>query len=199
MDGSSVRRDGVFAGRRIVAQPPNRGKAPPDRAAAGDAEGDEPEQGRPPGPPPDGFGPPGGDWQPGHPPGGPRENLASLKKSDPELYKVMKKESDLDRRINAVAKKYRGASKAQQDKIKKEVQKLAAEQFEVSQQRRSLELKHRDKTKQQIIDQRVSQALNQTDGGREGGGRRGPRGPMGPGGEDGPPMGPPGGDRPPPN
>ena len=47
-----------------------------------------------------------------------RENLASLKKSDPELYKVMKKESDLDRRINAVAKKYRGASKAQQDKIK---------------------------------------------------------------------------------
>ena len=97
MDGVLGVRHDVFHGRRIMgAAAEARKRTPPDRAVAGDAEGDEPEEGRPPGPPPDGLGPPGADRQPGPPPGGPRENLASLKKSDPELYKVMKKESDLE-------------------------------------------------------------------------------------------------------
>ncbi|MEN6449494.1 MAG: hypothetical protein ABFC96_03300 [Thermoguttaceae bacterium] len=154
-----------------------------------------PPEGGPPEPPRDGFGgPPGGERQPGFGPRGPGENLAAIKNSNPELYKLIKKENDLDRRISAAAKKYRGASKDQQQKIKQEIRKLAAEQFEIGQHRRSLELKHREKAKQQIIEQRVSQAIRPMDG------RRGPRGPMGPdGGEEGmPPMGPPGGDRRPP-
>ncbi|MCE5268566.1 MAG: hypothetical protein LLG00_11840 [Planctomycetaceae bacterium] len=160
--------------------------APGTDSTAGD-EGGALGDRRPPGPPPDGFAGGHGERLP-WPPRETGESLGALKKSNPELYKLTKKEGDLERRIIATAKKYRAASKDQQEKIKDELRKLAAEQFDVGQQRRALELKHREKTKDQIIERRVLQAVSQTEAAR-----RGHRGPMGHGGDEGMPrMGPPG-------
>jgi hypothetical protein len=138
--------------------------------------------------PPDRGGSPGRNPPPG-PPTGPlgqesMEDMPSLKANNPELYRLIKQESDLDRRIFTTAAKYRRASREQRERIKEELQKLVAQQFDVSQQRRESELKYRDKAKQQLIEKRVSSLLSQ-----ENGDRRGPRRPdMGrPQGDDMPP------------
>jgi hypothetical protein len=172
-EGPGERRAPGPPGQRPKPRPgdPDAREPGPPRGPDGPPRGDRPGDfdRRRPGP----FGP---GQQPGPPPlfGGPRgpnEDWASLEKNDPELYKLMTNENDLERRTRELAGQYHQASKDQRDKIKGELQKLVTQQFEARQQRRTMELKRfedelkrlrdavdrREKNRQQIIDKRVSE------------------------------------------
>ena len=98
-----------------------------------------------------------------------------MEKNDPEMFKLIKLENDLDRRTHEAARDYREASKDQHAKLKAELKKLVTEQFETRQQRRKLELTRfeeelkrlrdgmdrREKDSPQIIDKRVSDLLGE--------------------------------------
>lgn len=176
-----------------------KGSSDSDRAASGDNDKEDAPEGRPE-KPPEGFGPGGGGRDAGH--GGAykqrrQDELAAIKKDNPELYRLIMKERALARRITTIAKKYRSASTEQQAKLKEQIRKVVTEHFEVGQKRREVELKYREKTKQEIIEQRVSRATSQ---GHDGHG--GPPGMGGRGEDEGDdngmrPMGPPPGGKPP--
>jgi hypothetical protein len=89
----------------------------------------------------------------------------------------LNREKELDRSIHSAAMKYRRASQNQRDTLKQELKDLVTQQFEVSQQRRELELKWHSEKKQQIIDRRVTELLSQRSSGQRGGDRRGPQPP----------------------
>jgi hypothetical protein len=98
-----------------------------------------------------------------------------VEKIDPEMYKLIKAENDLDRRTHEAARDYRAAPQEQRAKLKGELTKLVTEQFQTRQQRRKLELtrfeeelkrlrdgmERREKNSQQIIDKRVSELLGE--------------------------------------
>jgi aspartate ammonia-lyase len=98
-----------------------------------------------------------------------------VEKNDPEMYKLMQAENDLDRRTHELARDYRDASKEGRAKLKADVKKLVTQQFEARQQRRTLQLKRledelqrfrdgmerREKDRQQIIEKRVSELLSE--------------------------------------
>jgi hypothetical protein len=124
----------------------------------------------------------GGGMPPGPPPGGMggMEDLSLIKKENPELYKLIRTENDFNRRIRSAVMKYRKAAKDQRTTLKKEVRDLLDQQFDVSQQRREVELKWREKAKEKILDKKLTDILTQ-----ESNDRRGQRG----GGPGGPPPG----------
>ncbi|MGA2034370.1 MAG: hypothetical protein ABSG68_19165 [Thermoguttaceae bacterium] len=155
--------------------PPDKGQRRPSRPERRPGQSDD----RPPGPPP-GFdgqprqpGPPGPGQPTGPQPRGPRQDWASMEKNDPEMYKLIKAENDLDHRTHEMARDFLQASKDQRPKLKAELKKVVTEQFETRQQRRALELKRledelkrlreaaerREKDRQQIIEKRVSELL----------------------------------------
>jgi len=172
--------------------PRREGRAgPDDRRPPGPPQG---QDRRPPGPPqgqgldrpppPDREGRPGPDREggpgqdrrpPPGPPRGPYQDWTSLEKRDPDMFKVLKQEMDLERQTRELAGDYRQASAAKRDEIKKQVEKLVDQQFEVRQQRRQLELKRfdeelqrlrdaierRSKAHKQIVEKRVAELLGQ--------------------------------------
>ncbi len=68
-----------------------------------------------------------------------------LKQSDPELYEVMKKDHELENHAFDLARKYRDASKDDQEKIKKEIEDTVNQHFDVRQQRRKMQLDRAEK------------------------------------------------------
>jgi len=78
---------------------------------------------------------PPGPFPPPHPDWGP------LEKQDPEMYKLIKLDDDLDRQTRDLAMSYRRAPEAERAKIKAKISELVAKQFEVRQERRLLEVK----------------------------------------------------------
>jgi hypothetical protein len=140
----------------------------------GPPRGEGPQQ---PGEPPrDGpFGPP-----PGLPPGPPRwphQDWESLEKNDPEMYKLLKHDGELDRQTRELAARCRRAPTSQREEIKKQLQKVVTEQFEVRQARRQLEVKRleealqglrdaidrRNKARQDLVGKRVAELLGPED------------------------------------
>lgn len=170
------RRDGR-QGEPNANQPgPPRGPDNPFPGPGGQPRGPEGQFSGPGGPPrrPDGVGP-----GPGQPPGGfprqPRDDFASMEKNDPELFKVMKTERELERSVRDTVTKYREAAKGERAKIKEELHSLVTKQFEARQQRRALELKRleeelkqlretaerREKDRKTLIDRHVSELLGE--------------------------------------
>jgi hypothetical protein len=183
------------------------GPGPREKPAAGMAEKPEPRGpggfGPPgssprfqPGQPPEGRprgdlrrpGPPEGPEMPGpggppgfqHPPGAPRwphEDWEKMKTNDPEMFKLLQADFDLDNRARELAMQYRQAPKEKQDTIKLQVEKLVTEHFEVRQQRRALELKRleeelkrmrdsmdkRKEARERIVKNRVQELLGLDD------------------------------------
>lgn len=148
---------------------------PPDRRGRAPGPPSQKESMRPghPGGPGPGLGP---GWP--HPPGPPRWpfwDWSALEKSDPEMYKLLKEEADLDRRSLALAAQYRRAPAEGREEIKKELSKLVDQHFDVRQKRRQLELKRleeglqrlrdaieqRNKARKQIVEKRVIELLGQ--------------------------------------
>jgi hypothetical protein len=178
---------------------------PERAAAAGPRQEDEwgPPPGAPPGqergmerrraggpnagrlPPADFRGGPNSDRQPAPPGGmptvpfgagrGPSHDWASLEQRDPDLFKLLKQEIDLDRQTRNLVEDYRKVSGEKREEIKKEVAKLVEQQFGVRQLRRQLELKRleadlqrlrdaierRTKEAKQIIEKRVAELVGE--------------------------------------
>jgi hypothetical protein len=177
----------VMADALLAQSPPGQAMEGPPMGQDDMMWDDDGPGGQPPMGPPDRRGQPGRGRMSGRPPGGPQQNLESLKKSDPEMYKLRKSGLELMQRIHQTATKYRKASADQQEKIKQELTRLVAERFDVNQQVRTLDLKRRETDKLKIVDQQVSHLLSGDFG------RRGPR-PSGQPGQPGRPgMGPPNG------
>jgi hypothetical protein len=128
-----------------------RGPPPGERGRGG------PEQGRQAGP--------------GMP--GMREHLAMLEKSDPEMYKLVKADMDLERQSRELAMQYRRASSDEQAKLKDKIKEVVAKHFDVRQERRALDLKRletqlqklresierRKQARDKLVDQRVSELV----------------------------------------
>jgi hypothetical protein len=122
------------------------------------------------------MGPPGvGQSFPFGPGAWMHHDAASLEKRDPEMFKLVKEEIELDRKTRELVHDYRQASTSQRDEIKKEIQKQVDQQFQVRQQRRQLDLKRfeeelqrlrsaieqRNQARKQIVEKRVTELLGQ--------------------------------------
>jgi hypothetical protein len=131
----------------------------------GDRRGPMPKEGRegrlPPGPPP-------GDL-----PGGPRwphEDWRSMEQNDPEMFKLLREDMELERQTREMAMQFRRAPKEEREKIKAHVQEIVTKHFDVRQKRRQMELKRledelkrlqnamekREKSRQDLINRRVN-------------------------------------------
>ena len=111
------------------------------------------------------------------PPRWPHGDWPSLEQNDPEMYKLLQADSNLDRQSQELAIQYRQAPKDQREAIKQKLEKSVTEHFEARQQRRLLELKRleeelkrlrdsidkRKEAQAQIIDRRVSELLGLQD------------------------------------
>ena len=100
-----------------------------------------------------------------------------MEKNDPEMFKIVRQEMDLERQSRELVDSYRKAPRDKRDDIKKQVEKLVDQQFEVRQQRRQLELKRleeelqhlrdaieaRNKSRKQLVERRVTEILGQDD------------------------------------
>lgn len=133
-------------------------------------------QDHPPGPP-FGFGPggPGGHHGPHH---GPHGDFESLEKNDPEMFKLLEKEQQLDHQSRDLAQQYRRAPTDQQPAIKEKLAAAVTAHFEARQSRRLVELKRledelkrlresidrRNKAQHTIVNDRVSNLLGLDDG-----------------------------------
>ena len=111
-------------------------------------------------------------------PFGPRQrDFEALGHNDPEMFKLLQEDSELERRTRELGMQFRQAPPEQRERIKQEVHQMVSKQFEVRQQRRALELKRveaelqrlreaverRAKARQQLIDRRVSELLGRED------------------------------------
>jgi len=99
----------------------------------------------------------------------------SLEESDPEMFKLVKADMDLERQTHHLAMQYRRASSDERPKLKEQLKELVAKQFDVRQERRALELKRiearlqslreamerRLKARQKLVEQRVSDLVGQ--------------------------------------
>ena len=75
------------------------------------------------------------------PPRWPHQNWNDLQKNDPEMYKWLSADRDLDARARQTAFQYRRAPGGERAAIREKLEQLLGEHFEVRQQRRLLELK----------------------------------------------------------
>jgi hypothetical protein len=100
-----------------------------------------------------------------------------MEKKDPEMFKLLKADMDLERQTRELAMQYRQTSSDGRAKIKEKVKELVAKHFDVRQQRRALELKRleaelqrlretmerRLKARDKLVTDRVSDLLGRED------------------------------------
>ncbi len=68
-------------------------------------------------------------------------DMSAMQQTDPELYKLVSADADLDREIKDLARQYKKSTDDKQKKeLRKKVADLCAEHFEIRQKRRELEL-----------------------------------------------------------
>ena len=131
-------------------------------------------------------GPPGamerrGPRGPFHPPGPPRWPYKSwdvLEKGDPEMYKLLRSDFELERQTRELAIQFRRATADRRTEIKEQLGELVGKHFEVRQQRRRLEVKQlqeelerlrdaiqqRDDTRDELVRQRLAEILGEEGG-----------------------------------
>ena len=108
---------------------------------------------------------------------GPPMDFQSLKTRDPELYKAMQEDRDLERQSRALAEQYRRADKDEQAKVKEKLAETVKIHFAVRQQLRMLEVKRleqqvkqlrerieqREKSRKDIVAKRVTELIGPDD------------------------------------
>lgn len=111
-------------------------------------------------------------------PRGPREDWHSLEKHDPEMFKVMREERELEQESVELAQAYRRAPTDEQAAVKEKLLQTVTRHFEVRQQRRTIEIKRleqelqrlresierRTKAQEAIVNDRVSKLLGIDEG-----------------------------------
>ena len=94
------------------------------------------------------------------------------------MYELLVKDNELDNRARQLAVQYRRAPIAGRTAIKKELERLLGEHFEIRQQRRVLELKRlekelerlrsaielRSKARKELVGKRITQLLGEPEG-----------------------------------
>lgn len=106
------------------------------------------------------------------------ERMEALRQMDPEMYELVTKDMELERRSHEMARRARLTSKEEdRERAREQLLKLAREHFEVRQQRRELhlerleqEIKHlreshekRAKMQDEVIERRVNELLGKRD------------------------------------
>ena len=100
-----------------------------------------------------------------------------MRDSDPEMFKLVKEDMDLDRQSRDLVVQYHKASHAERDKIKAQVVETVNKHFDVRQEKRALELKrleeelqrlresveHRTKARKELVEKRVADLLGPDD------------------------------------
>lgn len=117
----------------------------------------------------------GGFMVPGGP-FGPRGGM-DMERQDPEMYKLLKEDNDLEGQTWELGMRYRRAPSEERAKIKQQLTELAGKQFEVRQQRRLLELKRleeeikrlreaidrRKEARDSLVNKRIQQVIGDED------------------------------------
>lgn len=134
------------------ANGPPRPFGPGGPRPGGPQEQGPPEQG------PDGRGPEGD-----RPPAGrmPRENLEQMKIHDPDLFKLVTVDMELERQSHDAAHRYRDASKDERAEIKAKLAEIVNEHFGVRQKLRSLEVKRLEENLKELREKIEQRAKNQ--------------------------------------
>jgi hypothetical protein len=176
-DGEQPRREGDQPREQPRDQPRREGEdrreprppGPPDgRPAPGTREGDF--RG-PPGPP---LGQPR-DGRPGESRPQPPHELERMKEHDPDMYELMQKDMDLERKAFELSNAARRGSQQDREKLREEAKELATQHFMVRQDRRKLQLKRmetelvklresiesREKQREEIISRRLAELLGE--------------------------------------
>jgi hypothetical protein len=108
---------------------------------------------------------------------GPHGDAEAMRQRDPEMFKLVQADNELERRTRELGMQFRQAPPEQKERIEKEVREAVNKQFEVRQQRRMMELKRlegelqrvreaterRAKAREQIIQRRVAELLGHDD------------------------------------
>jgi len=108
---------------------------------------------------------------------GQKPDFDMMRHRDPEMFKLLQEDNELDRRTAELGMQFRQAPPEQRERIEKEVRELVNKQFEIRQQRRKIELKRleaeiqrlreaterRAQARDQIIQRRVSELLGLED------------------------------------
>ena len=68
-----------------------------------------------------------------------------MRRPDPEMVELLKKEDDLDNQANELATQYQRAASPDKEKLQKQIEETVNKQFDVRQQRRKLQLDHMQK------------------------------------------------------
>lgn len=116
-------------------------------------------------------------FSPSGPPRWPHHSWDALQKNDPEMYKLLQADFELECRERELVIQYRQAPAAQRPAVKEELVKLVNEQFTVRQERRELELKRleeelkrlrkaieaRNEVRDALVAKRTSQLLGEED------------------------------------
>jgi hypothetical protein len=92
-----------------------------------------------------GMGPPFG-------PPRPRDDFGNLERNDPEMFKALKEEAELERQTLELSRQFRQAPKDRREELKKEIEVTVGKHFEVRQQRRLLEVKRLESEVQRLRD-----------------------------------------------
>jgi len=172
-------------GRAFRGQRPFGPGGPRAAGRPGDARALRPGEPHQPGPsaggPPTQPGGPGKQFsprRPGHPGGPPRwphYNWDALEQRDPEMYKLLKTDHDLERETRELAMQFRRAPAPQRTAIRERIGELVGKHFEARQQRRGLELKRleeelkrlrdaierRNQAREEIVKRHVSELLGE--------------------------------------
>jgi len=116
-------------------------------------------------------------FSPSGPPRWPHHSWDALEKNDPEMYKLLQADFDLEVRERELVIQYRQAPIAQRAAVKQQLAELVDEQFGVRQERRLLELKRleeelkrlrkaiddRNEARKGLVGKRISQLLGEED------------------------------------
>ncbi len=103
-----------------------------------------------------------------------------MKTKDPEMFKAIQEDFDLERQTRDQATQYLRASKDEQAKIKAKLVETVNKHFEVRQQLRNLEVKHleeqlkqlrdkidqREKKRKELVEKRISELIGADEGER---------------------------------
>ncbi|MGE0758452.1 MAG: hypothetical protein AB7O38_15600 [Pirellulaceae bacterium] len=107
--------------------------------------------------------------------GGEESLLEELRKYDPEMYELQKKDLELERQTLEVGQQYRRAPREQRAVLKKQLQELVTQHFEARQARRQLQWKRlaeelermkraidrRTELQPQIVERRVAELIGE--------------------------------------
>jgi predicted nucleic acid-binding Zn-ribbon protein len=104
--------------------------------------------------------------------------IESIKARDPDLYKAMQEDRDLERQTRGLADQFRRADKDEQAKIKTKLAEVVDKHFAVRQQLRTLEVKRleqqvkelrerieqREKSRKDIVSKRITELTGTDEG-----------------------------------